>query len=92
VPSRPAPPLAIELSRSVAAAARRDPTLTATLNAVLLRAARALRARIAGGEGHIRLSARREGVVLDLVLAPPDGCRIESVAPLDGDETVDLAV
>jgi hypothetical protein len=82
----PAPPLAVELSRPVMLACRRQPELARAVNSVLLRAARRLRA-LGDTERYVRVAGRVEGIVLDLRLLPPDGCRVEAVehAPANGD-------
>ena len=82
------PPLAIELDRSVQAACRREPSLTALLNAVLLRASRRLRARTGAGDGALEVAGRREGLVLSVMLAPPDVCRVTGVRRLVPGEEV----
>jgi hypothetical protein len=87
----PAPPLAVELSRPVMLACRRQPELARAVNTVLLRAARRLRA-LGDAERRVRVAGRVEGIVLDLYLSPPDGCRVETVEQAPTDSVADLMV
>ena len=77
--SPPPPPFTIELSREVQAACRRELHRMAQINAVLLRATRRLRERLDAGGGPVRVTGRREALTLDLLLSPPDLCRVEAV-------------
>jgi hypothetical protein len=87
----PAPPLNVELSRPVMLACRRQPDLARSINSVLLRAARRLRALAEVNEG-VRVAGKSEGIVLDLRLLPPDGCRVEAVEQDSPEGTPDLIV
>lgn len=88
---RPAPPLAVELSRPVQRACRREPELARAINQVLLRAARRLRL-IIDETPQIRVAGRAEGIVLELRLTPPDGCRVEAVHQGEPESSPDLTV
>jgi hypothetical protein len=87
----PPPPLAVELSRSVLRDCRRDPELTRAINAVLLRAARRLRSLMEDGRS-VRVAGRVEGIVLEVRLLPPDGCRVEAVQEQAAADRPDLTV
>jgi hypothetical protein len=87
----PTPPLAVELSHPVMLACRRQPELARAVNSVLLRAARRLRT-LAGTEQRVRVAGRVEGILLDLRLLPPDGCRVEAVEQAPTDSVADLTV
>ncbi|MGE3597073.1 MAG: hypothetical protein AB7N70_16125 [Dehalococcoidia bacterium] len=87
----PPPPLAVELSRPVLLACRHQPDLTRSINSILLRAARRLRAR-GEVEQRVRVAGRIEGIVLDLRLLPPDRCRVEAVEHDPIDTAPDLTV
>ena len=76
---RPAPPLTIEMDRTVLATVRRDPALIAALNAVLLRATRRLRALVAEDGRAVRVAARREDLTVEVTLRPPDICVVTGV-------------
>jgi hypothetical protein len=88
---RRAPPIAIELSGPILAACRRDPALTSAINAILLRAARRLRSLMTDGS-RVRLKGRAEGLTLDLLLLPPDSCRVERIVLSPEDGAPDLTV
>ena len=91
---RRVPPLVVELDRGVQAACRQEPALMASLNAVLLRASRRLRARMADGDGAVDVAGQRERVVASVLLALPDVCRVTAVRRLaSGEEvTADIVV
>jgi hypothetical protein len=72
-------------------ACRRQPELARAVNSVLLRAARRLRA-LGDAERRVRVAGRMEGIVLDLRLLPPDGCRVETVEQAPTDGVADLTV
>ncbi len=91
MPRRP-PPLDVELSRSVLNPRRADPALAAALNAVLLRATRQLRARMDEGARSLTVAGRREGIVLEVVLMPPDRCHVARIARVQASDAADLVV
>lgn len=91
MPRRP-PPLDVELSRSVLNACRADPALAAALNAVLLGATRQLRARMDEGARSLTVVSPLEGIVLDVVLTPPDRCHLARIAQALASDAADLVV
>lgn len=72
-------------------ACRRQPELARAVNSVLLRAARRLRT-MGEVEQRVRVAGKVEGIVLDLRLTPPDGCRVEAVEQVPTDGDTDLTV
>jgi hypothetical protein len=76
---RPAPLLSVEMDRAVLAAVRRDPALTVALNAVLLRATGRLCRLMGDEEREVRIAARREGLLVEAILRPPDICVVTRV-------------
>ncbi|MGH2588822.1 MAG: hypothetical protein ACRDJE_28190 [Dehalococcoidia bacterium] len=88
---RPAPPLAVELSRDVLTACRRDPALTQPLNTIFLRATRRLRALMETG-GSLLVRGRAEGITLQVTLLPPDGCRVERILSPSDDQPAAIVV
>jgi len=91
VKQRPAPALAVELSRDVLTACRRDPALTQSLNAILLRATPRLRALMEAG-GSLLVGGRVEDITLEVTLLPPDGCRVDRVLAASDDQSAALVV
>src|SRR5215211_5649868 len=76
---RPAPPLTIEMDRTVLATVRRDPALFAALNAVLLRATGRLRALLAEDRRAVRVAAQRENLTVEVTFRPADVCVVTEV-------------
>ena len=93
MPPRP-PPLTVELSREALAACRRDPTLAAGINAIMLRAGRRLRALLGGADTpvSVTIAGRRERITLQVVLSPPDIARVERTLSSAESEAPSLSV
>jgi hypothetical protein len=78
----PPPPFNVELSEQAQDDLARRPELAPAVNAVVLRAARPLRAHLEMGEElALDVHGRREALTVRVSLFPPDRVRVEGLAP-----------
>lgn len=80
----PPPPFQTDVSEQARDDLARQPELASSANAVILRAAKELRARLESGENQaLDVHGRRERLTVRVSLVPPDTMRIEGLAPGD---------
>lgn len=78
----PAPPFTTMFSEQAEDDLERQPSLTASTNAVLLRSAKELRRRLEMGQNlALDVHGKREDLTVRVSLVPPDQVRIEGVTP-----------